>query len=663
MLSVLLGAYLPLLLTLSFTCVVSQPSSQPSFLFMLGDDIGWSDFSYNNGTAVTPRIKEWITRKGSILLQDFHTGGTVCSPTRATILTGRNHFRDCVNYVYDCSDPTQCTPDFEFAPRHTFTVADAVRAAGKGYVSHFGGKWHLGSLYNDSESLGGITSSPVTHGFDLFNATIEVSPTATTNCQCKKEWAAECDFGHNDPTNHCAGDPNGVGVGNCCFNYWHQNSSAPHGVSNTTFPTPDDDSTYNADAFIRFLESRAGAPFLAQISFHNCHIPFVGTPTRRAACEAGTECSPPLAGAPPYTSEELDFYACLNELDASVGSVLDALVRLNYYDNTMTWFSVDNGPEVNCKPEGRCGSGASGKIPPGTLHRPDCGGAGSAGPLRGRKRDVWEGGHRVPGVISWPAVVAGGAGGRVSWDTVTTMDFMATVMDVLGVSRPPSQASWAFDGVSVLPLLRGEAMGDRGVGWMYLDPVVSPSTGYAFRYGKWKYVAGGISCDSAHATFNCSKPQLYDMSVDWVEDHDLAEAEPVVLAAIATNFSTWYASVLHSIANESMCTAQPGPSPPHPTPFPPNPTPSTNCTFFPGKALNGADIATGAVDSREQCCGACVATPGCVASDFVAASRMKPTAWGEMTGGTCHLKSLFSPKPNVPGEVQTACHVIGRGAL
>ena len=66
-----------------------------------------------------------------------------------------------------------------------------------------------------------------------------------------------------------------------------------------------------------------------------------------------------------------------------VGTVLDALKRLGYYDNTMIWFTVDNGPEVNCKPEGRCGSGRTGKIPPGTEHRPACGGAGSAGPLRG----------------------------------------------------------------------------------------------------------------------------------------------------------------------------------------------------------------------------------------------------------------------------------------
>ena len=60
-------------------------------------------------------------------MQDFHSGGTVCSPTRATVLTGRNHFRDCVDYVYGCSDMTECVPSFNFAPQKTFTVPMAVR--------------------------------------------------------------------------------------------------------------------------------------------------------------------------------------------------------------------------------------------------------------------------------------------------------------------------------------------------------------------------------------------------------------------------------------------------------------------------------------------------------------------------------------------------------
>ena len=106
---------------------------------------------------------------------------------------------------------------------------------------------------------------------------------------------------------------------------------------------------------------------------------------------------------------------------------------------------------------------------------------------------------------------------------------------------------------------------------------------------------------------------------------------------------------------QSKCRAQPDPSP---APFPPNPQPSTACSFFPGKALNGGDMALGSVASREACCGACRATAGCAAADFVAASAQRPTWRGDAAGGTCHLKRAFAPKPEAPGMNQTACQVL-----
>jgi hypothetical protein len=63
----------------------------------------------------------------------------------------------------------------------------------------------LGSFYNDSAAYGGFASSPITHGFDLMNATVEVAPTATTNCECQEDWRAACDFGHDGGTTHCNG--------------------------------------------------------------------------------------------------------------------------------------------------------------------------------------------------------------------------------------------------------------------------------------------------------------------------------------------------------------------------------------------------------------------------------------------------------------------------
>lgn len=243
-------------------------AAPPNFLFILGDDIGWADFSYNNGTAHTPHVKAWTEAPGTIVMQDFHSGGTVCSPTRATILTGRNHFRDCVDYVYGCSDMTECVPRFQFAPQKTYTVPMALRDADLGYESFFAGKWHLGSFYNDSEVYGGITSSPLSHGFTYMNATVEVAPTATTNCMCDEKWQASCNFGHDFKPTHCNGGPSpGGGPNGCCFNYWFRDDDKPHGVSNITWPSPDNDANdYLADSFVRFLASRRGAPFMAQIS-------------------------------------------------------------------------------------------------------------------------------------------------------------------------------------------------------------------------------------------------------------------------------------------------------------------------------------------------------------------------------------------------------------
>uniref|UniRef100_A0A6U3RMU3 Sulfatase N-terminal domain-containing protein n=1 Tax=Ditylum brightwellii TaxID=49249 RepID=A0A6U3RMU3_9STRA len=316
----------------------------PSFLFMLADDIGWADFSYNNGTAQTPNIDKWATKTaGSIVFQDFHSGGTVCSPTRATVLTGRNHFRDCVDFVYGCSDMTQCPHlDFEFAPMHTFTVGDAVRSFsteeyGDKDGAYFAGKWHLGSFYKDAARYGGVVSSPLSHGgFTKMNATVEVAPTATSNCMCKAEWNDLCDFGHNHEPTHCKPE------GECCFNYWWDDPLAPHGVTNLTWPTPPDDSLYLADAFSRYLKERSAQkkPFLAQISFHNCHQPFIGSKKVKESCAKGETCRPPLNGEEPYTDEELDYYACLIELDNAVGLILNALKRYGYYDNTMVCVRV-----------------------------------------------------------------------------------------------------------------------------------------------------------------------------------------------------------------------------------------------------------------------------------------------------------------------------------
>jgi len=328
----------------------------------------------------------------------------------------------------------------------------------------------------------------------------------------------------------------------CSFNYWWPNASAPHAVTNLSRPTPYDDAAYVADVFDRFVGEQAteARPFLAQLSFHNCHSPFVGSEERRAACARGTSCRLPADGETAYTHTEADYYACISMFDDAVGAVLKSVQVHGYAHDTLTWLTTDNGPEVLCQPKGICrGRAGRPKQAPG-----------SAGPLRGRKRDVWEGGHRVPGIVNFPRLVRGT---HESWATVTTMDLLPTMVELLGnVTWPAAQADWAVDGTSIAPILRDGAHGtlpQRGVGWAYKSIDATPRLGYAFRYGKWKLAVGGASCSHPE----CARPMLFDLDADLGERHDLSEQRPDVLAMIIANFSAWQQSVRHSRANESQC--------------------------------------------------------------------------------------------------------------
>ena len=184
---------------------------------------------------------------------------------------------------------------------------------------------------------------------------------------------------------------------------------------------------------------------------------------------------------------------------------------------------------------------------------------------------------------------------------------------------------------------------------MYMTPTASPREGYAYRWNQWKLAVGGISCDPEGASFNCSAPQLYNLEEDKEENHDLSLKEPEIFAAILRNFSIWHESVLNSMANESMCAAGGGNHGNH-QPFPKNPKPSSACTATPHMAQSGSDFSFGTVQTAEECCGACLASKFCHAADFNAASEMRPTWDGQVTGGECHLKEQNHPKPGSPSQ-------------
>ena len=164
----------------------------------------------------------------------------------------------------------------------------------------------------------------------------------------------------------------------------------------------------------------------------------------------------------PFGSERLgsflnEFFGALIDIDVQIGRVRTILKQKGYADSTLVWLASDNEPEVNA-PNGFIDPEIAGGY---------FGGPGEARPLRGRKRDYWEGGHRVPGILEYPPLIRANS---VSRHTMVTTDLLPTIMDLLDVARPTSQAAWGLDGRSVVPAMRGEApesYNEFGRGWLF----------------------------------------------------------------------------------------------------------------------------------------------------------------------------------------------------
>ena len=207
----------------------------------------------------------------------------------------------------------------------------------------------------------------------------------------------------------------------------------------------------------------------------------------------------PVASSPQFVRQYPDvqpaergvYYANVTEMDHDIGRLLAVLDEMGLRDSTVVLFTSDNGPETL-------------KRYP-TAERSH----GSPGPFRGMKLHMYEGGIRVPGILRWPGKAKPGT---VSSEPIVNLDMLPTLCAAAGVPVPRDKA---IDGVSILPVLRGEAMvRDRPLFWWYSLAIGTPKL--AIRDGNWKLLA-----DEAMQHL-----ELYDLRADPGEKRDLASAEP-----------------------------------------------------------------------------------------------------------------------------------------
>lgn len=315
----------------------------------------------------------------------FYAGAAVCSPTRGTCLTGRHASRFGI-----------MTANQGHLRRGELSLAEVL--GDKGYRSGHFGKWHLGTLSSDYSGKKGRNPkadylTPKMVGFDTWFST---------------EFAVAT-WDPYDPANAHASSYDSRLL------YWENGVNVADGLATGLTGC---DSRIIMDKALPFIESAVAdeVPFFTVIWFHAPHEPIIGGPEY-------------LAMYPQETTNRQHYFAVVTALDEQIGRLRAKLRELNVAENTMLWFCSDNGPEGN----------------PGAMNRRQ----GSAGEFRGRKRSLYEGGIRVPGILEWPAQVE--AGRQTDYPAVTS-DYFPTMMDVVGYDLPRDKRR-PYDGLSLMTLI------------------------------------------------------------------------------------------------------------------------------------------------------------------------------------------------------------------
>jgi arylsulfatase A len=435
-------------------CVSASAESSarpPNVVIILTDDMGWGDVGvFGNPTIRTPRLDRMAAEGQK--WTSFYVGESVCTPSRAALLTGRLAIRSGLNPVDD--QRRVFYPDSTGGlPASEITIAEILKA--RGYATTAIGKWHLGHV---------PSALPMAHGFDHYfgipySNDMEMIPIPGAS------------FGGEDPKKR-------ERMMNPRPEYWN----VPLMRDDKVAERPADQSAITrryTDEATRFIRANASRPFFLYLAHTMPHMPLFA--------------SPEFAGK----SRRGRYGDVIEEIDWSVGQILDTLRALSLDEQTLVVFSSDNGPWSLFDEQ-----------------------AGSAGPLRGAKGATFEGGMRVPTLFRWPGHVVP----AVVTDMGAAMDLLPTVCTLVKATPPRDRVLDGHDLSGVL--LRGEPSPRQDVIY-YRGPKI-----YALRHGPYKAhfftkSEYGPDPEVAH-----DPPLLFNLDEDPGEHFDVAARHPDVIAAI-----------------------------------------------------------------------------------------------------------------------------------
>ncbi len=433
-------------------------TSTPNVIYILADDLGYGDLScYGQKKFTTPNIDR-LASQGMLFTQHY-SGSTVCAPSRSALMTGMHTGHTVVRGNKEIQPEGQHP-----IPENTYTIAEALKKAG--YTTGAFGKWGLG--------FPGSEGDPNNQGFDIFFG---------YNCQR---------LGHNYYPNHLWSNRDSIVL--------EENKGKRDGVY-----APELIHTKT----LKFLEDNRNNPFFLYIPSIIPHAELAAPESYMMKHRGKYPPEKAYKGVDdgsvfnqgPYRSQKethAAFAAMVQLLDNQVGEIMDKVEELGIADNTIIVFTSDNGPHEE--------GGADPEY------------FDSNGPFKGVKRDLYEGGIRVPMIVSWPGKIES----NTRTDHVSAFwDVFPTVSEIAGVDVPDN-----LDGISFLPTLLGA---DKQLNHEYLYWEFHERGGrQAVRKGNWKAVKYNVLKDPE------APIELYNLMEDIREENNVAAKYPDIIVEMET---------------------------------------------------------------------------------------------------------------------------------
>jgi arylsulfatase A-like enzyme len=455
-------------------------AAPPNIVLILADDVGWGDAGCYGATKVkTPNIDR-LAREGQ-RFENGHASAAVCTPTRYSLITGQYSWRQTgagLNKgVSNGEAPLLIPTTMITAPR-------LLRQAG--YRTALIGKWHLGFGLTKPDYNQELRPGPLEIGFD------EYFGIPATNDRIPTVFVHDHRVVGLDPADpiyitYDAAEAKAQGMSPWAAGRnrigWAKGGKAAWWKDTEIADTLTRES-------VQFIERSKEKSFFLLYAPHNVHAPAI--PGTRFADSSGI-------------SSRADM---LRELDACIGELLQTLDRLGLAKDTLILYSSDNGAYVNDEKG----------------HKP-------TGPYRGKKSQLWEGGHRVPFIVRWPARIQPG----VAKDLVSTLDMPATICAAAGIKVPKDALPDSFN---LLPAMLGEKDAPKRDHLI----VMSGNGDLAIRSGDLKYIPDLAVADGWYGgnkkTANApARPGLYDLAKDPGEKQNLLPQQ----SADAQRLADWLA--------------------------------------------------------------------------------------------------------------------------